>query len=141
MQDQGHNQSHYQSQGYNHNSYNQHGNRGKKHKYAYTNTNKINTVYNAKNLSWQGIHNAITVEQNRELFDTDLIVPGNSAYDETTRICIQVNTNCMTELLLLDNTKVLILFDTGSTVNLISESVTKSNEYLSGLSILNYPEH
>ncbi len=47
----------------------------------------------------------------------------------------------MTELLLLDNTKVLILFDTGSNVNLISESVIKNNEYLSSLPILNCPEY
>ncbi len=39
----------------------------------------------------------------------------------------------MTELLLLDNTKVFSLFDTGSTVNLLSESVIKSSEYLSSL--------
>ncbi len=36
----------------------------------------------------------------------------------------------MTELLLLDDTKVLSLFDTGSIVNLISESLMKSSEYL-----------
>ncbi len=47
----------------------------------------------------------------------------------------------MTELLLLDDTKVLSLFDTGSNVNLISESVIKSSEYLSSLLILNCPEY
>ncbi len=47
----------------------------------------------------------------------------------------------MTELLLLDNTKVLSLFDTGSTVNLISESVIKSSEYLSSLHIMNCHDH
>ncbi len=47
----------------------------------------------------------------------------------------------MTELLLLDNTKVLSLFDTGSNVNLISESLIKSSEYLSSLPILNCPEY
>ncbi len=47
-----------------------------------------------------------------------------------------VNKHCMTELLLLDNTKVLCLFDTGSNVNFISESVIKSSEYLSGIPIL-----
>ncbi len=111
------------------------------HRYAFSNTTKLDTVYNAKNRSWQGIHDAITREKNRDLFETDLIVQGNSSNVDSTRITIQVNKNCMTELLLLDNTKVLSLFHTGSNVNLISESVIKSNEYLSSLPILNCPEY
>ncbi len=47
----------------------------------------------------------------------------------------------MTELLLLDNTKVLCLFDTSSNVNLISESVIKSSEYLSTIPILDCPDY
>ncbi len=47
----------------------------------------------------------------------------------------------MIELLLLYNTKVLSLFDTGSNVNLISKSVIKSSEYLSSLPILSCPEY
>ncbi len=47
----------------------------------------------------------------------------------------------MTELLLLDNTKVLCLFDTGSNVNLISESVIKSSKYLSSIPILDCPDY
>ncbi len=47
----------------------------------------------------------------------------------------------MTELLLLENTKVLRLFDTGSTINLNSESVIKSSEYLSSLPVMNSPDH
>lgn len=43
----------------------------------------------------------------------------------------------MTEILLLDNSKVLSLFDTGSTVNLKSEAVIKSCVYLSSLPIMN----
>ncbi len=38
-------------------------------------------------------------------------------------------------------TKVLCLFDTGSNVNLISESVTKSSEYLSSLPLLDCPDY
>ncbi len=41
----------------------------------------------------------------------------------------------------MDNTKVLSFFGIGSTVNFISESVIKSSEYLSGLPIMNCPEH
>ncbi len=111
------------------------------HRYAFANTNKLDTVYNANNRSWQGIHNAITTEKNMDLFETDLIVQGNGVNTDSTRITIQVNKNCMTELLLLDNTKVLSLIDTGSNVNLISESVIKSSEYLSSLPILNCPEY
>ncbi len=47
----------------------------------------------------------------------------------------------MTELLLLDNTKVLCLFDTGSNVNIISESVIKSSEYLSSIPILDCQDY
>ncbi len=46
---------------------------------------------------------------------------------------IHINKRCMTELLLLDNVNVLRLFDTGSTVNIISESLMKSSEYLSSI--------
>ncbi len=75
------------------------------------------------------------------MFDTELIVQGNNSSDDSTTISIQVNKNCITELLLLDNTKVLSLFDTGSNLNLLSESVIKSSEYLSILAIMNCPEH
>ncbi len=47
----------------------------------------------------------------------------------------------MTELLLLDNTTILCLFDSGSNVNLIAKSVIKSNEYLSSIPILDCPDY
>ncbi len=72
--------------------------------YAFSNTTKPDTLYNAKNRSWQGIHDAITIKKNRDLFETDIIVQGNISNVDSTRITIQVNKNCMTELLLLDNT-------------------------------------
>ncbi len=80
-------------------------------------------------------------EKNRELFETDFIVQGNDPYVDSTRISIQVNKYCMTELLLLDSSKVLCLFDTGSNVNLISESVIKRSEYLCSLPILDCPDY
>ncbi len=49
------------------------------HRYAFPNANKLDTVYKAKNCSWQGLHNAIATEKNRELFDTDFMVQVNSA--------------------------------------------------------------
>ncbi len=60
---------------------------------------------------------------NHELFETYFIVQDEHPQVDSKRVNIQVNKHCMTELLLLDNTKVLYLFDTGS--NLISESVKK----------------
>ncbi len=66
---------------------------------------------------------------------------GNQPNVDSTTIRIQVNKHCLTELLLLDSTKVLCLFDTGSNVNLISESVIKSIEYLSNLPILDCPDY
>ncbi len=54
---------------------------------------------------------------------------------------IQVNKHCMTDQLLLDNTKLLCLFDTCSNVNLISESVIQISEYLSSIPILDFPDY
>ncbi len=51
------------------------------HRYAFSNTNKLDSVYNAKNRSWQGIHNAAITEKNREPFKTDLIVQGSCTID------------------------------------------------------------
>ncbi len=90
---------------------------------------------------WQGIHDSITTVKNRELFETDIIVQDNHSNIDSTRIRTQFNKHCMTELLLLYNTKVLCLIDTGSNVNLISDSVIKSNEYLSSLAILDCPDY
>ncbi len=113
------------------------------HRYAFSNITKIDTVYNAKNRSWQGSHYAITTDKNRELFETDFIVQGDDYNVDSTRIRMQVNKHCMTELLLLDSTKILCLFDTGSKVNIISESVINSSEqptYI-GLHGLRDPEY
>ncbi len=43
----------------------------------------------------------------------------------------QINRECMTELNLRDDTKVLSIFDTGSTVKLISDAMVTSSSYLS----------
>ncbi len=52
--------------------------------------------------------------KNRELFETDFIVQDEHSQVDSTRVNIQVNKHFVTELFLLDNTKVLCLFDTGS---------------------------
>ncbi len=105
-------------------------------RYAFSNITKIDSEYNAKNMTWQGIHDSITMVKKQELFETDFIIQDNHPNVDSSRISIQVNKHCMTELLLLDRTKVLCLFDTGSNVKLISESVIKSSEYLSSLPVL-----
>ncbi len=110
-------------------------------RYAFSNITKIYTVYNAKNRTWQGIHDSITTVKKLELFETDFTVQGNHHHIDSTRIRIHVNKHCMDELLLLDSTKLLCLFDTGSNVNLISKSVIKSSEYLSSLPILDCPDY
>ncbi len=79
--------------------------------------------------------------KNRKLFETDFILLCDHLHIDSTRVSIQVNKHCITELLLLDNTKVICLFDTGSNINLISESVKKNNEYLSRLPILDCPDY
>ncbi len=110
-------------------------------RHAFSNTNKIDTVYNANNRTWQGIHDSITTAKNCDLFETDFIVQDEHSQVDSTRVNIQVNKHCMTELLLLYNTKVLCLFDTGSNVNLISESVIQRSEYLSSIPILDCPDY
>ncbi len=79
--------------------------------------------------------------KNHELFEIDFIVQDEHSQVDSTRVNIQVNKHCMTELLLLDNTKVLCLFDTCSNVNLIPESVIKSSEYLRSIPILDCPDY
>ncbi len=74
-------------------------------RHAFSNTGKIDTVYNANNRTWQGIHDSITTAKNRELFETDFIVQDEHPQVDSTRVNIQVNKHYMTELLLLDNTK------------------------------------
>ncbi len=110
-------------------------------RYAFSNISKIDTVYNANNRTWHGIHDYITMAKNRELFETDFIVQDEHSQVDFTRVNIQVNKHCMTELLLLDNTNVLCLFNTGSSVSLISESVIQSSEYLSSIPILDCPDY
>ncbi len=65
--------------------------------------------------------------KNRELFEIDFIVQDDHSHVDSKRVNIKVNKHCMSELLLLDNTIVLCLFDTDSNVNIISESVIKSS--------------
>ncbi len=86
---------------------------------------------NAKNMNWQSIYDSLTTDKTRDLFDTDLLVQnnGNDQID-TPLVNINVNKIYMTRLLLLDDTGVLSLFDTGLTVNLISDSVIKYNGWL-----------
>ncbi len=76
------------------------------------------------------------VDKNRELFDLDILVHQLSRNTDSPTLIIHVNKKCMIELLLLDDTKVLSLFDKGSTVNLISESLVKSSEYLSSMNVM-----
>ncbi len=110
-------------------------------RHAFSNTSKIDTVYNANNRTWQGIHDSITMTKNRELFETDFIVQDEHSQVDSTRVNMQVNKHCMTELLLLDNTKVLCLFDAGSNINLILEFVIQSSEYLTSIPILDCPDY
>ncbi len=96
----------------------------------------INKVDNVKTQSWKELHDSMMVDKNRELFDLDILVHQLSRNTDSPTLIIHVNKKCMTELLLLDDTKVLSLFDKGSTVNLISESLVKSSEYLSSMNVM-----
>ncbi len=56
-------------------------------------------MYNAKNMNWQSIHDSVTIDKTRDLFDTDLLLQSkvNDTID-TPVAYINVNKNCMTEL-------------------------------------------
>ncbi len=72
-------------------------------------------------MNWQEIHDSMIVDKNRDVFDVDLLVHTECTINcESLTLNINVDKTCMTELVLLDNVKVLTLFDTGSTVNLKS---------------------
>ncbi len=97
----------------------------------------IKKVYNSQNRNWLDLHESLLCDKDRKLFDMDIIVknkPSNNT--ESANLSINVDKKCMTELVLLDDTKVLCLFDTGSTVNLISESLVNNSLYLSKMKIM-----
>ncbi len=98
---------------------------------------KIDKVFNVKNQNWKELHNSMISDKNRELFDMDVLVHQlSSGNTDSPTLSIHVDKKSMTELLFLDDTKVLSLFDTGSTVNLISESLVNSREYLSSMHVM-----
>ncbi len=110
-------------------------------RHTFTHKSTIDVIYNAKNRSWEDIHDSISTTTTRELFDADFLSHANQPLTDSIRINIPFNKHCMNELLLLDNAKVLCLFDTGSNVNLLSESVIKSCKYLSSLPVLDCPAY
>ncbi len=103
---------------------------------------KIDKYYNVKNQNWKELHDSMMSDKNRELFDMDILVHELSGGNTDSPILnIHIDRKCITELLLLDDTKVLSLFDTGFTVNLISESLVKSSEYLSRMHVMECGTH
>ncbi len=110
-------------------------------RHTFTHTSTIDVIYNAKNRSWQDIHDSISTTTTSELFDADFVSHESQPLADSIRINIPLNKHCMSELLLLDNTKVLCLFDTSSNVNLLSESVIKSRKHLSSLPVLDCPAY
>ena len=82
-----------------------------------------------------GLHDSIITNENRNIYDIDLLVTKEEELGYSPTIQIYFNKNCMTELKLLDDTEVLCLFDTGSNVNLISESVYQNSPYLQSLPV------
>ncbi len=89
--------------------------------------------------SWKAIDDSLIIDISHDLFSADLISSNTDRQcDET--IIINTNDNWMCELNLLNGESILSIFDTGSTVNLISEDVIENNEYLSTLPILKCPQ-
>ncbi len=103
---------------------------------------KIENVYNVKNQNWKELHDSMMSDKSREIFDMDVLVHQLSGENtDSPTLNIHVYKKCITELLLLDDTKVLSLFDTGSKVNLISECFVKSSEYLSSMHVMECGTH
>jgi hypothetical protein len=103
---------------------------------------KIHADKNAHSIKYDylGLHDSIITNENRELYDINLLVTENEEIGYSPTIHIYFNKNCMTELKLLDDTDVLCLFDTGSNVNLISETVYQNSPYLQSLPVRNCPK-
>jgi hypothetical protein len=101
-----------------------------------------NNFMNTKNFDYLSLHDSIVTNENRELFDINLLVTQEESIDsDSPTIQIQFNKNCMTDLKLLDDKDVLCLFDTGSNVNLICESVYQNSDYLQSLPVRICPKH
>ncbi len=74
-------------------------------RHTFSNHSTIDVIYNAKNRSWQDIHDSISTTTTRELFDTDFVSHENQPLIDSIRINILFNKHCMSELLLLYNTQ------------------------------------
>ena len=91
---------------------------------------------------WKEIHQHLVAKRTRNLFDTELYdftPPGTYEPCFDTKIGIRLDHKCMQSFNLLDGTPVLTLFDTGSTVNLISEDMVRKSPYLSSLPVYTCP--
>ena len=90
---------------------------------------------------WKDIQNHLIAGRTRNLFDAEIYDLSFRSQDDSSdpALDIKLNNQCMTSLRLLDGTPILTLFDTGSTVNLISEQLVKDSPYLSQLPILHCP--
>ncbi len=101
---------------------------------TFVNTSEILTIPAEVNKSWKCIHNALITETSRELFSADLI-DSDMCPNNDDLVTINTNENCLCELSLLNGEKIPSIFDTWSSVNLISEEIVKNNEYLSSLPV------
>ncbi len=99
---------------------------------TFINKNEVITV--PADIKKKSIHHSLITDISRDLIYADLI-SSNTDRQCDEKITINTNDNCMCELNLLNCESILSIFDTGSTVNLISEDVVKTNEYLSTLPI------
>jgi hypothetical protein len=117
------------------------------HHKSVTYTNSLYKIHtdkhlNTKNLDYLALHDSIVTNENRDLFDINLLVTQEESIDlYSPTIQIHFDKNCMTDLKLLDDMDVLCLFDTGSNVNLICESVYQNSAYLQSLPVRHCPKH
>ncbi len=102
---------------------------------TFINTSEILTIPADVNKSWKCLHDALITDTSRELFSADLIDSDMNPNNDDDHVTINTNENCMCELSLLNGQKILSIFDTGSSVNLISDVIVKNNEYLSSLPV------
>ncbi len=71
---------------------------------------KIDNVFNVKNQNWKELDDSMMIDQNRELFDLDVFVHQmSSGNTDSPILSIHLNEKCMTELLLLGDTRVFKL--------------------------------
>lgn len=91
---------------------------------------------------WRKVHDSTSSSYTKDIFDPELLTHEPTGIDtEKMHLDLHLNKHSMAEFRLIDDTKVLSLWDTGSSVNLLSEELIKRSPYLSQLPLRKCPDY